>query len=253
MRSRHSWLAPFALFCLQSTPYVVSTDSAGKVRITFGGGLGSYVERPVGCNGEVLGSRDIPFQQVGGQADVWISPALRVTGYGGALFAAGDQHDAGGVFSTPYEGGYGGALMAWESRAVGIGGGVSIFPVMDRYSPGPTVRPAVYLRLGRMEAAHFRMDWLGPSGSGAPPRLVRIGVGFGQGHERTIGGFLGLGLFPFPRNEGSFGVVGDLMVPVSQSLDLGGTGALHSGLEGGGGVGFDLGVMIRLHLGGPPR
>jgi hypothetical protein len=238
------------LFALQASPVSFSTDSAGRIRLTFGGGLGSYEERITSCSGEVLDSRDVPFQQVGGQADVWASRVVRITGYGGAMFAGSDS-DVYSSFDPPYEGGYGGALVAGEWRGVGVGAGVGVLPATDGYDDSPRVLPAFYLRLGNMEEVHFRFDFAGPPGAGAPPHLGRIGVGFGQGHERKTGGFLGMGFSPFPTDESSVGLAGDLLLPVSGSLDLGGTGALRTGLEGG--MGYHIGVMLRMHLGRPPR
>jgi hypothetical protein len=250
MLSPRLWLAPVALFCLQSTPVSFSTDSAGKIRLSFGGGIGSYEERITSCSGEVLDSRDVPFQQVGGQADVWASPKVRFTGYGGAMFSGSDS-DALSDFSAPYEGGYGGFLLAGEWRVVGVGAGMGVLPALEAYGDSPFVLPTAYLRLGNLEEVHFRLDLGGPPGAGAPPQLSRIGVGFGQGHERKVGGFLGMGFSPFPRDDYSLGLVGDLLVPVSASLDLGGTGAIRSGTEGG--LGYNIGLMLRMHLGGPPR
>jgi len=245
MLSPRLWLAPIALFALQASPVLVATDSAGQIRLTFGGGLGEYQERLVSCSGETLDQYDVRYQQVGGQMDVWIKPKLRVTGYGGAMFSHTDRPVAQ-QFESLYQGGYGGALVAGEWRVVGAGAGLSLMPGDPQTSGGTAIHPAAYLRLGHKEKAHFRMDLFGPPGAAAPPQGGRIGVGFGQGNLRKIGGFVGFGIAPFPRSDNQGAIVGDLLVPATRALDVGGTFA-------GSGSGFTMGVMVRMSLGKTPK
>jgi hypothetical protein len=148
-------------------------------------------------------------------------------------------------FAPLYEGGYGGGLVAGEWRVVGAGAGVIVLPAEDP-EEGHEVHPSFYLRFGNKERAHFRAEVFGPSGAAAPPQVMRVGVGFGQGHLKKVGGFVGLNLYAFPLDDLTGGLTGDVLLPVSRSVAIGGLGAVYDG-------GYTIGAMIRASLGQPPR
>ena len=244
MLSHRLWLPPLTLFLLQSTPVPHTTDSTGRIRLTVGGDVGRYEEIFASCSGEVLDQYDVSYQNVGGQAEIWLSPSVRVTGHGGAMFSQTDRPVAE-QFATLYEGGYGGALVAAEWRVVGIGAGAVLLRA-EEPEDGNQVFPSAYLRLGSKEGVHFRTQLFGPPGAAAPPQAFRVGVGFGQGHVTKVTGFVGVHLNAFPWESPEGGLTGDVLVPYSRSIAIGALGAVYGG-------GYTLGAMVRASFGQPPR
>lgn len=231
------WFAPLALFVLQSAPVGVVPDSSGRYRIAFGAEAGSYEERMVNCAGDVLDRQKVPFRTIGGEAEVWLSSSVRLTGHAGQMSAS---PDGGGRIARPYQGFFGGVMVAAEGE--NVGGGVGVATV-----PGRQVAPLGYLRLGRADNTHFRLGIGGPVLPGAPPDLVRIGIGQGLGRVRKVGWefYAGAADFPVDGSAGVFG--GQVTVPVGSVLDLGLTAAYRRPAGG------NIGLMARVQLGGPRR
>lgn len=199
------WFAPLALFLLQTAPIAVVPDSNGRYRIAVGGGLGSYQERTLNCAGDILNRENVLFRTFGGEVEAWVSPTIRVTGHAGRMSATPDR---GGEIAPPFEGFFGGAMVAAEGSKVGVGLGVSAVP-----DGASRATPLDYLRLGRLDNTHFRLGVGGPAAPGGPPDLFRMGIGRGLGRVRQVGWELYLGAADFP-NGGDGVAGGQVLVPV---------------------------------------
>lgn len=242
------WVAPVGLFVLQAAPVGIEVDSVGRFRLSFGASLGSYEEQRMGCSGEVLDRYDVSLRTAAAEAEYWVTPSIRVTGYGGRVDAVADR-PSDALIRPLYEGTFGGALLAWEGRKAGVGLGVSWLPEMLG-GPGAAVVPAFNLRLGELDGIHYRMGLFGGRGLGTTPPIINASVGYGLGHVRKIGGSLGITV-EGPTGEFSPAIVlgGSLLVPVNDWLALGATTAARGAQE----LSWDVGLMTRISLGAPPR
>lgn len=237
------WMAPAALFILQTAPVAVVPDSNGWYRVAVGAEAGSYLERLVSCSGDVLDEERIKFRTVGGEAEVWLDPSVRITSHAGQMSVTGTE---GNPIAVPYEGFFGGAVVAFEGTRVGLGAGLSTVPPTETGSSGQLERrvlPLGYARFGRLDKGHLRLEVGGPAAPGAPPDRFRIGVGGGMGRLRRTGGQVYLGVADFPTQEDGLVAGGVLLVPVGRAFDLGIAGAVRGPLGG------NIGVFGRVKVG----
>jgi len=233
-------LAPAILFALQTAPVAVVPDSNGWYRIAVGAEAGSYLEQRLSCAGEVLDEERVRLRSVGGELEVWLAPQVRIAGHAGQVWA---NPEGGGRIAPGYEGFFGGALIAYEGSNLGIGGGIASVPVgSPHYDPSAAV-PLGYLRLGRLDKLSARVEIGGPAAPGAPPDLLRIGLGSGQGWLRKPSWEVYFGRADFPF-QGGGGIVGARAAgPASRAFDVGIAGAWR------GPIGGNVGVFGRVHLG----
>src|SRR5262245_21075072 len=110
---------PLLLLLWQVAPYGSSRDSTGRVRLSLGYGSGQYESRQVDCNGDVRFSRPVPYHTTGAEVDVWATPRVRLSLYGGSLSSRGGDENPLRRF--------GGALLSYEGQHFGIGGGPARF------------------------------------------------------------------------------------------------------------------------------
>ncbi len=246
--SLRMWVAPVGLFVLQVAPVGIAVDSVGRLRLSVGASLGSYEEQRVGCSGEVLDRYGVSLRTAAAEAEYWVTPSLRVTGYGGMVDALADRPSET-LIRPLYEGTFGGALVAWEGRQAGAGLGVSWLPEVSG-GPGAAAVPAFNLRFGQLDGIHYRLGLFGGRGPGATPPMISASVAYGLGHVRKIGGSLGF-TFEGPTGELFPTVVigGSVLVPVNDWLALGVT----TGARGHQALSWDVGLMTRISLGAPPR
>lgn len=233
-------IAPALLFALQIAPAAVTRDSNGRFRLALGGQLGEYENQEIGCSGDVLARQRVSYHTVGGEAEAWITPTLRVMGYAGNMTATGTS---GPDVDVPYEGTFGGGLIALEGRKLGIGLGVSVAP--DGDLPGSSsTHPMPYLRFGALDRVHLRLEVNGAGTPGGPPEIVQLSVARGFGAERRVAWRLGVGAAAFPTaGDNNLDLSLEGAFPVNRFLDLGLAGALRApdALNGG--------VFGRLHFG----
>jgi hypothetical protein len=235
------WLAPAMLFAIQVAPVGVVRESNGRLRIAVGGEFGSYENQFVNCSGETVGRQTVRFRTVGGEAEAWIKPTVRVMGYGGDMTATGTS---GSNLDPAYEGGFGGGLVALEGRKLGIGLGVSVAPDQDVVGTSRTWAMP-YLRFGALDRVHLRLDANGPGTPGGPPERFRLSLARGYGMERRVAWRFGLGVgfFPTESDDVSGNLSGEIGIPLNRYLDLG-LGGSYRAPNGGNAGGFG-----RIHLG----
>ena len=236
------WFAPLGLFVLQTAPIAVVPDSNGRYRVAFGAELGSYQERIVSCAGDVLDREQVHFRTVGGEVEAWVSPTIRITGHAGQMSATPDK---GGRIAPPFQGFFGGAMVAAEGGKVGVGLGLSAVPEGASSTAGKRTHavPLGYLRLGRLDNTHFRIGVGGPAAPGAPPDLFRVGIGRGFGRVRHVGWEFYTGAADFPISGPDLVAGGQVLFPIGSVFDLGLTAAYR--VPSGGSVG----VVARVQLG----
>ena len=237
------FMAPVGLFLLQAAPVDIGTDDGGRLRLSIGASAGSYRERLLSCSGEELDSYPVQTTEVTAEAEYWISPAVRVTGYAAHLQAATDR-PVDDRINPLVEGWHGGGLISWEGRKIGLGAGLASVPDMAE-DGSDAIWPALHFRAGRRERAHFLLVTGGTNLAANPGKAVRIGVGFGDGPGRRVSGQAGLAMTPYPSQDGAPWYYGSVLVPVSRLVEVGGAAAMSFVNSG-----WNLGLMTRVSLGG---
>lgn len=197
---------PALVLLYQLAPVDIEPDPVGRYRLTFGYGAGQFEHRQLNCAGDVVSAAPVDFRSLGVQADAWPANALRLTGFGGL---EGPGHEEL----------FGGLQAAGEARYVGLGLGVSrsLYAVGDEQG---TVYPSVYLRLGDLDGAHFRMDFWHPNPTFGATGVARLGIGFNQGRMSGASGFLGMSVGPYGDESHVGGLFGELYFPLAGGLDL---------------------------------
>jgi hypothetical protein len=170
----------------------------------------------------------------------------RLTAFGGsASQSVGETFSSDSAYShayiEPFAGRYGGAQIAYEGQKLGLGIGVTRVSSNDQGT-----YPALYARLGNIDAPHFRVDAFSPDPAFPSVPWGRIGVGVNNGYLRSVGGFIGMGLGP-PDYNTKAAFVGELHFPVAHRLTaqlhgLAGPGETHSQWSFGTGLQFDFGT-----------
>jgi hypothetical protein len=189
------WRAPALLVLWQAAPVQADLDEMGRFRFALGFSVGGYTREYVNCAGETQRNFENTYSVIGGNAEAWVTPNVRVSASGGVLRALADS----GALSAS-EGGFGNLLAAREGEMFGIGGGLQLFPP-STVGDGTDLAPAFYLRLGKRDGVHFRIDGTESAAPGTPP-ATRIGIASGFGRENRPRLFGGLGFFwPFSQGE----------------------------------------------------
>lgn len=193
MRPLHvAFLAVFLLW--QSAPVpIIERDSTGRIRLSVAGGAARWEEANFDCEGNFVSSDPAEMQAIGARLDADLSEQLRVT-------AAVANVRSERVWEGTQSGAMLAAQVAYEGARFGIGAGVT-----TNATPLDGTGPNFYLRIGRADGAHFRLDALEPSETFFAEPPGRIGVAFGRGRIRKVGGFLGLGASPYSQKAVGFG------------------------------------------------
>jgi len=226
MRAYHL-AALLALGFWQAAPVRLAPDSTGRFRVSAGAGSGQWEDAEFDCEGNLTGASPVKVRESGARLDaLFRNRQLRVTVYGGVgrkVIRPGAVPGA-----TTIERVFGGAQVAGELRNVGAGFGVGRNDLFENEEVQVERRglarlhllPSAYLRLGNLDQVHFRMDVLPPSETPYLAGLLRVGLGYGQGTVRGVGGFVGLTVSPY-ADQGKYTLgVAELQVPAGRHLDL---------------------------------
>jgi hypothetical protein len=229
MRTRYL-AAPFVLLYWQLGPIPQPvTEPDGKVRwgLSAMAGGGQWEDASFDCDGNLVGTEAIEYRDIGGRVDIEDpGTGLRFTAVAGSAQQSSGSGGGGFGASTWSVATYG-AMVAWEGRHVGIGGGLLRDPEEGHM-------PSVYLRFGKREKANFRMEVEPLSETRMQAGVFRTGVGFKQG-------FVGITLGPYTEKVALFS---DVNVPLTPSLDLRLAGTVGPGYEH---LVWGAGAGLRLH------
>jgi hypothetical protein len=208
MRVHHVlFLSAFLFWQAAPTP-TLERDSTGNVRLSFGAGRGRWEDASFDCDGNFIDSDPVDVRAMGARLDVEPSPGLRLTA---AASVSGARTVLGpGWVNEPAMG----VQVAWEGRVVGLGSGFTT----SRLGEAVTA-PNLYLRLGEANSVHFRLRVLEPNELYYVMPHVSLGLGWGRGRERRVGGFVGLGFGPYHQKGRQTVLAGELEIPAGQ-LDL---------------------------------
>jgi len=235
---------PLLLLLYQAAPLGVQQDSLGRYRVSVGYGTGQWEHEQFSCDGELLSSTPVRHHSAGAQIDAWPNRQLRLTAFAGTTRSTvgatiATDPDYSSPYIERYDGRFGGALMAYEGQKVGVGIGPTRLP-----GPGGT-RTAYYIRLGKLDAGHLRIDVMSPNPALPSMSWGRIGIGVNNGHLRRVGGFMGVGFGP-PGYNDKVGLVAEMHFPIVRHF----TGQLHA-LTGSGenATQWNLGVGLRYDFG----
>lgn len=220
---RRYWVAPVCLFVLQNAPVTIESGPGGGFRLGVGGAIGSYEERAVNCEGDVISRERRRFRTLGAEASGRIAPTIRVTGHAGHMWTSSD---APSTLAPPFEGFFGGIMGGLDESKLAMGIGISTAPgAVDTVTNQLSNRilPMGFVRIGELDRLHFRVELGGPPVPGAAPELGRAGLGFRLGDRRRVGFRLDLGVSDFPLGTGENHLLLDALVrlPLGQEFDLG--------------------------------
>ncbi|MFN2316305.1 MAG: hypothetical protein ABR551_04340 [Gemmatimonadales bacterium] len=224
-------LAPTLLFAWQVAPVGIVRDESGGLRVAFGGALGDYEEQSLNCATGETGRQRVTYRTVGGSAEYRSAESpLRVEAHAGGV--SPDQN-AGKVGGSVTRGWYASGLVAIENQRMGFGLGVTSLPAPSfdiNANSARDVHPAAYLRLGRTERFHGRIDVNTPEIPGAMPDLMRVSVGQGWGSVDRFSWQVSASETHFPPTgeSGRFGAA--ISVPIRRGFLV---GAAVSRLENG--------------------
>src|SRR5688500_20365869 len=87
--ARRYWIAPVCLFMLQNAPVTIESGPGG-LRLGIGGAIGSYEERSVNCEGDVISRERRRFKTLGAEVSGRIAPTIRVTGHAGHMWTGSE-------------------------------------------------------------------------------------------------------------------------------------------------------------------
>ena len=197
------WCAPALLLLYQAAPRPV-LDEVGHLRLALGITRGGYHDEEFDCAGNVTRSSPVRYHAVSGQAEVWPGEKVRLALALGRLSGSSDSSDIDLRAAT-----FGSVLLAYEGRNLGLGVGFAAWP--DNFGSTGNL-PAFYLRAGRIDKLHFRIDENASAAPGAPPSY-RVGFGKGYGPGWGSRWFLGLHAYPFGNSNG-VSVGGELALPL---------------------------------------
>jgi hypothetical protein len=223
----------------QVAPVQPHLDEIGRIRIALGFSGGRYEDQRLGCAGNVIRSAPVSYSVVGGQAEVWASRSLRVSAGGGVVRGSSDS-----AWADAVRGSFGSLLLGYEGQKVGIGGGLTTWPG-DRSDEPSQLLPSFYLRVGRADKLHVRLDDNASSAPGSPAGY-RLGLasGYAEGWQpRWFAGFLARAV-----DQGNFSPAlgGELGLPIGKRLQPLIHGAVRST---NGQADWTLGLGLRAGLG----
>ncbi len=229
------WCAPALLLLYQAAPRPF-LDEVGHLRLALGLTRGGYHDERFDCAGNLTSSTPEGYHAEGGQAEAWLGHKFRLGGALGRLSGSGDSQ------LDPHGATFGSVILAYESNKLGLGGGLAYWP--ERFG-GNGRTPALYLRIGRIDKVHFRVDENTSAGPGAPP-AYRVGIGKGYGPGSPTRWFLGLHAYPF-QGDNKVSVGGELGLPLHAPIQP----VLQAAV--GGKSQWMLGVGLSATIGKPRR
>lgn len=239
-------LAPLALVVADLNPIQVVPDSTGGFRVSLGGSFGQYEGRELGCSNEVLDSWSVPQRAISGEFEARPSSSSRVS-----IWVALDGPD---LNLTTY-----GAQLAGEWMYGGVGIGVARtlsqeyadYPYDSRYSwwaPYETL-PSIYLRAGREDQVHFRVDVAPPSVYGSAAGRARMGLASNQGWNAGTRFQGGISMSTTADGAYMVGVYADAAVPVTRGWEFRLMGTIK---PSAGNMDGNIGFGLRRSFGAPP-
>ncbi|HUG27146.1 MAG TPA: hypothetical protein VMK53_02525 [Gemmatimonadales bacterium] len=215
-------LAPTLLFAWQVAPVGIVRDESGSLRVAFGGALGEYEEQSFNCSTGETDRQRVTYRTVGGSAEYRPAESmLRVEAHAGGVSPDGN---AGRVSGSVTRGWYATGLVAMEDQRVGYGLGIAYLPapVFDLNSgPDHNIRPTAYLRVGRTERFHGRIDVNTPDIPGAMPDKTRISVGQGWGSVDRFSWRVSVSETHFPDSVDDWRLGAAIAVPTGRGFVLG--------------------------------
>lgn len=191
-------------------PISLTPDSLSRYRLTVGVGGGQWENERFSCNGDLVNANKVPYNTGGAVFDAWSTPQVRLSVWGGNFHPTPDSAPP---LVRDYNGPFFGGQLAFELHSFGIGGGFAHVSGLD----GPN-GPSAYLRLGSLDGIHARGDLFPPTATLGSTGWFRMGIGYGDGRARKVGGFVGIAIPPAYGRKGMFTAY--LKVPVAQHLDI---------------------------------
>jgi len=197
-------------YAIVPLPVSLAPDSLNRYRVTVGLGGGQWENEQFSCNGNLVSANKVPYSSGGAVFDAWATPNLRLSAWGGTFQPTPDSAPPA---VRDYRGPFYGGQVAYEGRYFGIGGGVAHVSGLDGLSS-----PSAYLRFGSLDGVHARGDFFPPSPVLGSTGWFRMGLGYGDGRVRKVGGFVGIAIPPPYGQKGMFTAY--LKFPIAQHADL---------------------------------
>lgn len=208
----------------------VGTDEYGRTRIGIGAAAGRLEYSVLDCDGNVLESDLVGYQQVSAQVEHWLAPTQGLV-RASAGYSWSDSLGMSGPF--------GALTISREGKHFGFGGGIALvhdYDWSDAVGPGGVeltpdrgvaVMPSVYLRFGNRDRIHVRTELFtpGPHTAFIPWRLM---LGYNQFNQSRPSYGLGFGLIG-SQDQVSGGVVAEGFWPVSRNAQAGFEGFVSPG------------------------
>ena len=196
----------------------VGVDQYGRTRLGFGVGRGTLEFANFDCEGTLIEAQTVHFTTAAAEVEHWIAPGKwRLHG------AVGYQWSD----SLSIRGPIGAALVSYDARKFGIGGGLAFVPdesiqvVTDPNTPPtPTTNvepyPSLYLRIGNRDRLHFRTELFAPS---VQTPMLRLVIGYNQFASQRPSGAIGFGKIGVEGDTEA--LVVDYFHPVSPTTAIG--------------------------------
>lgn len=215
-------LGPTLLLAWQVAPVGVVRDESGGLKLAFGGALGDYEEQSFNCATGESDQQRVTYRTVGGSVEYGPAESpMRVEAHVGGV---SPSENAGMVAGPVTRGWYATGLVAMEQPRVGYGLGIAFLPTpffdLDSRTDHD-VRPAAYLRVGRTERLHGRIDVNTPEIPGAMPDKTRFSVGQGWGSVDRFAWRVSVSETRFPPTEDNYRLGAAVGVPTGLGFMLG--------------------------------
>jgi hypothetical protein len=216
----------------------VGQDPDGNFSVSFGFGAMSFLQQSVGCDGSVLAQRGVRSKVISGTVEYFRGDAWRLSAFGGnattRVLQCTVRDASGGVycpFGAPFEGSFGGALLAYEARGAGIGVGFATTPAYRRERsptgelserPSHKTEPTIHARLGSRDRSYVQFDLVNLAAPGQVPMGI-LGVGAGGIYPgSTAQLFVGIGAAPLDNTDGenNYFLTGRITLPVLRHANV---------------------------------
>jgi len=222
--------APFILLYWQLGPIprpVPEPDGTVHWSVSGMAARGQWEDASFDCDGNLSSSQAAAYKDIGGRLDVEMPEGIRFS-----AVAGNSQHTSSYYSGSGYD--YSvttwGGMVAWEGSRIGLGAGV----VRDQDGQN---QPSIYLRTGRRDKVHFRMEAEPITETRMMAGVARFGVGFKYGAA-------GLTFSPYYEKLSQTALYGDFNIPVTHSLDIRLAGTAGPGIETSQ---WGFGAGLRLH------
>jgi hypothetical protein len=201
--------APLLLLLWQVAPLDYHRDHAGRVRLSFGAGWGTFAFRddpghPAGtsCAGSYPArppsTEKLSYSSGALGAEVWASQRVRIhAAIGGVNDYSGERHGSFAAFQA-----------ALEQKHYGFGLGFAVG------GPNHSLQPSASARLGSLAGLSLRADYRQPQSAMGLIGGPRIGLGWNQGQSRKPRVLFGLATTAIPDTARRVGGFVELAVPL---------------------------------------